>query len=109
MKAAAGDRVIVTSCCGGGYGDPLLRPAEQVAADVVDGHISAEAARCDYGVVLTDTLTLDAAATARERAAPRQVGTVRPVGALLASWDTGAANLIDSAIPRPARLCSSST
>ena len=27
MKAAAGDRVIVTSCCGGGYGDPLLRPA----------------------------------------------------------------------------------
>ena len=67
MKAAAGDRVIVTSCCGGGYGDPLLRPAEQVAADVVDGHISAEAARRDYGVVLTDTLTLDAAATARER------------------------------------------
>ena len=69
MKAAAGDRVIVTSCCGGGYGDPLLRPAEQVAADVVDGHISAEVARRDYGVVLTDTLTLDAAATARERAA----------------------------------------
>ena len=67
MKAAAGDRVIVTSGCGGGYGDPLLRPAEQVAADVVDGHISAEAARRDYGVVLTNTLALDPAATARER------------------------------------------
>ena len=67
MKAAAGDRVIVTSCCGGGYGNPLQRPAEQVAADVVDGHISAEVARRDYGVVLTDTLGLDAAATARER------------------------------------------
>ena len=69
MKAAAGDRVIVTSGCGGGYGDPLLRPPEQVLADVADGLISAEEARRDYGVVVTDALALDGAATRAERAA----------------------------------------
>ena len=67
MKAAAGDRVIVTSCCGGGYGDPLQRTPEQVLADVADGHITVEAARRDYGVIVTDALALDDAATARER------------------------------------------
>ena len=69
MKGSAGDRVIVTSGCGGGYGDPLLRPAEQVVADVADGHIGAEAALRDYGVVVTDALALDGTATARERKA----------------------------------------
>jgi N-methylhydantoinase B len=35
---------------GGGYGDPLERPAGLVAAEVRDGVISLEAARRDYGV-----------------------------------------------------------
>ncbi len=68
-KGAAGDRVIVTSGCGGGYGDPLLRAPDQVLADVADGHITAEAAQRDYGVIITDALALDDAATARERKA----------------------------------------
>jgi N-methylhydantoinase B len=34
----------------GGYGDPLERPAEAVLADVVDGYVSIEAAREEYGV-----------------------------------------------------------
>lgn len=29
---------------GGGYGDPLARPAEQVLQDVVEGYVSIEAA-----------------------------------------------------------------
>ena len=29
---------------GGGYGDPKARPAEEVAADVLDGYLSVEAA-----------------------------------------------------------------
>jgi N-methylhydantoinase B len=37
---------------GGGYGDPLAREPERVLADVVDGYISIEAARRDYGVVV---------------------------------------------------------
>jgi N-methylhydantoinase B len=53
---------------GGGYGDPRERPVEQVVADVLDGVLSADAAREDYGVVVDPvTLVLDEAATARRR------------------------------------------
>jgi N-methylhydantoinase B len=38
---------------GGGYGDPLDRPAEAVLADVLEGWVSAGAASDVYGVVLT--------------------------------------------------------
>lgn len=37
---------------GGGYGDPYLRPASLVAADVKNGVVSLEAATRDYGVVI---------------------------------------------------------
>jgi len=57
---------------GGGWGDPLDRPAERVLDDVLDEYVSIEAARRDYGVVLSGsledlTLTIDAAATAERR------------------------------------------
>ena len=41
---------------GGGWGDPLDRPAERVLDDVLDEYVSVEAARRDYGVVLTGDL-----------------------------------------------------
>ncbi len=61
---------------GGGWGDPLARPAEKVLEDVLDEYVSAEAARREYGVVLTGsledwTLAIDHAATARLRAQRR--------------------------------------
>jgi N-methylhydantoinase B len=37
---------------GGGYGDPFLRPAEKVAAEVRNGIVSFESARRDYGVAI---------------------------------------------------------
>jgi N-methylhydantoinase B len=40
---------------GAGYGDPLLRPAEGVLADVVAGYVSVEAAERAYGVVVRYT------------------------------------------------------
>jgi N-methylhydantoinase B/oxoprolinase/acetone carboxylase alpha subunit len=40
-----GDRVIVETAGGGGYGDPRNRPAERVAADIRNGKVSCEAAR----------------------------------------------------------------
>jgi N-methylhydantoinase B len=53
---------------GGGYGDPLSRPADHVLADVREGYVSAEAADRDYRVVLTaDESAVDATATARRR------------------------------------------
>ncbi len=55
---------------GGGYGDPMLRPAEKVLKDVKNGVVSVEKARQDYGVVVNgETLTVDEAATAGLRTA----------------------------------------
>lgn len=56
---------------GGGYGDPLLRDANQVAADVRAGKVSAAAAHGVYGVVLSDGV-VDDAATDRRRAELRE-------------------------------------
>ena len=61
---------------GGGWGDPLDRPARRVLDDVLDEYVSVEGARRDYGVVLTGdlwalTLAIDHEATARLRAEMR--------------------------------------
>jgi N-methylhydantoinase B len=44
-----GDRVVIETPGGGGYGDPHKRPRAAVAADLQAGLISAEAARSCYG------------------------------------------------------------
>src|SRR5262249_60029657 len=41
---------------GGGWGDPLDRPAERVLDDVLDEYVSVEGARRDYGVGLPGDL-----------------------------------------------------
>jgi N-methylhydantoinase B len=63
-----GDRVAVVTGGGGGFGDPLTRPAAAVATDVADGYISAERACNDYGVVVAADGSVDEAATASLRA-----------------------------------------
>jgi N-methylhydantoinase B len=55
---------------GGGFGDPVLRDPEQVAADVADGIYGREAALRDFRVALTGDGRVDAAATARLRHRP---------------------------------------
>ena len=53
---------------GGGYGDPLERPADLVAAEVRNGFISAAAATRDYGVAVDpDSFEVDREETARLR------------------------------------------
>jgi N-methylhydantoinase B len=47
-----GERVIVRAGGGGGYGNPLERPAEKVLQDVRAGSVSIEAAENLYGVVI---------------------------------------------------------
>ena len=44
-----GDRLVIETAGGGGYGDPQGRPAEQVREDVRNGKVSEEAARSVYG------------------------------------------------------------
>src|SRR5579885_3535215 len=70
LKLGAGDAYILESGGGGGYGPPWERPAEWVQRDVVEGYVSLEAAREQYGVVLDPhTLAIDEAATAQRRRA----------------------------------------
>jgi len=52
-----GNVIQFESAGGGGYGDPLQRDPQAVAADVVNGYVSLEKAREDYGIVI-DPLTL---------------------------------------------------
>ena len=61
------DHIIMWTAGGGGYGDPLERPAEQVLSDVLDLKVSLAAAREDYGVVIEDEAVL-AEETERRRA-----------------------------------------
>jgi N-methylhydantoinase B len=64
-------QVLARRSGGGGWGDPLEREAELVRWDVVEGYVSRRAAQESYGVVLTDDLGLDAAATGALRATLR--------------------------------------
>jgi N-methylhydantoinase B len=50
MRLKKGDIVRCTTGGGGGYGDPLDRPADEVRADVLDHTITPETARTRYGL-----------------------------------------------------------
>jgi N-methylhydantoinase B len=58
---------VMTHPGGGGYGDPLTRPAELVARDVSEQLVSRRAAYGAYGVLLRDDGTVDPAGTERRR------------------------------------------
>jgi len=49
-----GDLVRFVSAGGGGYGDPHKRPSEKVLSDWKNQYISAEEARCSYGIVIDE-------------------------------------------------------
>jgi len=67
-----GDVVVMDAAGGGGYGDPLERDTELVESDVMDGYVSLERAREDYGVVIDqETLKVDVKATRTLRASLR--------------------------------------
>src|SRR5207253_9508598 len=73
----AGRLVGVGGTGGGGWGDPIEREPELVALDVLEGKVSARAAREDYGVVLVGSdgeRRVDAGAT---RALRDRLGAAR--------------------------------
>jgi N-methylhydantoinase A/oxoprolinase/acetone carboxylase beta subunit/N-methylhydantoinase B/oxoprolinase/acetone carboxylase alpha subunit len=47
-----GDRVVIESAGGGGYGDPRLREPDLVLADAAEGLVTPERATADYGVAV---------------------------------------------------------
>jgi N-methylhydantoinase B len=63
IPVPVGAAAIVRTGGGGGWGDPCERDPAKVAGDVREELISREKARELYGVVLTDDLKLDQAAT----------------------------------------------
>ena len=60
-------QVIGQSPGGGGWGDPFEREPERVQWDVIEGFVSRDAAREEYGVAMNENLSVDTAATAALR------------------------------------------
>ena len=87
LKIGRGDRVVFKTAGSGGWGDPLDRAVADVARDVRQDLVSADSAERHYGVVFTDSGTVDedrsTALRARMRgergaAAPFDFGFVSP-------------------------------
>ena len=45
----AGERFLLQSAGGGGYGDPEKRDRASLARDIAEGYVSADAAKREYG------------------------------------------------------------
>jgi N-methylhydantoinase B len=59
-----GDLIVMDAAGGGGFGDPMDRDPEMVREDVIQGYVSLEKAKEDYGVVIDPaTMNADPAAT----------------------------------------------
>ena len=67
-----GDVLYCSGAGGSGWGDPLERAADAVAADVASGLLSVEAAQQLYGVTLGSDGSVDGAATDERRAGMRR-------------------------------------
>ena len=76
----------VQTAGGGGYGDPFARDPAAVLVDVLDGLVSAEAAREAYGVAIVDG-RVDHAMTAHLRAAPRPAASRFAFGAYRVEYE----------------------
>jgi N-methylhydantoinase B len=67
-KARAGDRLVAYGPSGGGYGDPLARLPESILSNVIDGLLTDDIARQQYGVVIVGgQVDLKATTTLRAR------------------------------------------
>jgi N-methylhydantoinase B len=63
-----GDVVVMDAAGGGGYGNPLEREPERVQKDVLNGYVTPERAREDYGVVIDPaSMSVDEEATRKLR------------------------------------------
>ena len=68
LPIKAGEKIILQTGGGGGYGDPKTREPEKVHSDVLREYVSVKAAKEQYGVIVNPTtMTLDQTATATYR------------------------------------------
>jgi N-methylhydantoinase B len=68
-----GDKLIIRTPGGGGYGDPLKRDPDLVLRDFLNGLVSIDAAQKDYGVVIDDENRLFLAEPTEELRRTRKV------------------------------------
>ena len=113
LRVAAGDVHVFYGPCGGGFGEPLERPAAKVLDDVLDGFCTVEHARAAYGVAIDLAAeTVDQAATEllreRMRAASRGKATAsaepprtRPRAPQAAQKPPGANSSSPRSLPTP--------
>ena len=71
LELDPGERLRIGTQGGGGFGDPLERPAQSVAEDVADGLVEPSSAARDYGVIVDGAGLIDEAATQERRRAIR--------------------------------------
>ena len=106
LRVEPGDVMAFYGPSGGGYGDPLDRPAEKVLEDVLDEFYTSEAARSTFGVVVDlEAERVDEAATEAARRALRARPVEERVGA---GADLGPAAARPEA-PRPAARSTSTS
>jgi N-methylhydantoinase B len=100
VEVRAGELIRIRTTGGGGWGDPLERPIEEVRRDLEWGKISLEGARKDYGVIATrgnESILIDEAGSLSLR---QEMKSLRPMKeaffdrgpgyALLANGETSA-------------------
>jgi N-methylhydantoinase B len=63
VRLHQGDRLVIETSGGGGWGAPFERDPSSVAADVGEGLVSRERAALAYGVILNEDGTVNAEAT----------------------------------------------
>ena len=63
-----GERYVLRSGGGGGYGNPLARPVNRVEFDILQGYVSAARAEAVYGIAFADSGQIDVEATNARRA-----------------------------------------
>jgi N-methylhydantoinase B len=69
IDLVSGDVISVRSCGGGGYGAPSEREPARVLRDVLEGKVSVERARGEYGVAIEDRRVNEEATTELRRRA----------------------------------------
>jgi N-methylhydantoinase B len=63
-----GDRIMIETAGGGGYGDPLDRSVAKLKQDLAMGYVTPAAATAEYGVIFTPLGVVDEVATEQYRA-----------------------------------------
>lgn len=71
LRLEAGDTLCITTSAGGGFGDPLERPLDAIARDLVSGLVTPARAAEAYGVVFAASGAIDTPATEARRTALR--------------------------------------